>query len=51
MRTARLKGSLDWKFETADSDEPSGPGLDLEAWLADLLIDYWLSLGEQNGPE
>ena len=40
------RANTDFIFKAIDLDQPIDPDFDLEAWLADLLVAYWLS---QNG--
>lgn len=39
----KKKSKAEWKCEVVETDQLSDPAFDLEAWLADLLVEYWLA--------
>jgi hypothetical protein len=40
----------DIRYVVVEVDPPEELDFDLEAWLADLLVDYWLSGGRDDRP-
>lgn len=50
MSRLKVNADQDWKLEVVTADATDDADFDLEEWLADLLVDHWLSQRGRDEP-